>query len=351
MKRKGTIVAGVYVFAGPVSTILLGLLLFAPAARGQETLLEVFGGAGGRSVRADCEPGSYVVGFKGRAGDWMDQISIVCGRWNEKTQTLQSAAQGEVKGPFGDSTGGDELSESCPDGWAVSAYDIRTTLEEWNSSVNVKNYRAKFLHGIRFYCRPAIAGSGQAVHKTLGSWSTGDVSRFWGTWSCPPRELATGMHGRAGLFVDALGLICNLRPEPATVGVETKPHGEATSPGPLQGTELKKGPLVDPGNLIPKEPVGKQEPAPAPTPPAQPPAGGQTATVIADVDVYQLAGGGGKHLGVLNSNNSTTKVSLVEPCQNNWFHVKGDPVPDGEGWVYSGKGGDDYKSLDLEPCQ
>jgi hypothetical protein len=98
-------------------------------------------------------------------------------------------------------------------------------------------------------------------------------------------------------------------------------------------------------------PVGDAGTGPAPTSPAQPPAGGQTATVIADVDVYQLVGGGGEQLGILYSNNSTTKVSLVEPCQNNWFHVKGDAVPKGQGWVYSGKGGDDYKSLDLEPCQ
>ena len=48
---------------------------------------------------------------------------------------------------------------------------------------------------------------------------------------------------------------------------------------------------------------------------------------------------------MLRSNNKTTKVSLVEPCQDNWCHVKGTPVPTGEGYVYSGK---DYQSLQFK---
>ncbi len=220
-------------------TVLLGLLLLAPAASAQETRLEMRGGPGGNPERADCAPGSYVVGFKGQAGDWMNQISIVCGRWNEKTQTLQSAAKGKVSDPFGDSTDGDALSESCPEGWAVSAYQVRVTRE---------NREDKFLHAIRFYCRPAIAGSGQEVHQTLGSWSKNAV--LLDRQSCPPRELVTGMHGRAGLFVDALGLICNLRPEPAAVGIETKPSGNVEGPpGPVEETELNRGPIAAPGPI------------------------------------------------------------------------------------------------------
>jgi hypothetical protein len=72
--------------------------------------------------------------------------------------------------------------------------------------------------------------------------------------------------------------------------------------------------------------------------------GSKTATVIADVDVYKAAGGAGTPIGVLLSNNKTTKVTLVEPCQDNWCHVKGNPVPSGEGWVYSGTP-PDFQSL------
>ena len=49
---------------------------------------------------------------------------------------------------------------------------------------------------------------------------------------------------------------------------------------------------------------------------------------------------------MLRSNNNTTRVSLVAPCQDNWCHVKGDPVPTGEGWVYSSTP-PDFQSLDF----
>jgi hypothetical protein len=286
---------------------------------------------GGNPKRVDCDPGSYVVGFKARAGDWMDQISIVCGRWSQVTQTLQSAAEGTVKGPFGDSTGGEELSASCPNGWAVSSYKFRYMYEEFFVSGTNKSSRPKFLHAVEFHCRPALPGSGQTAVRTIGSSSGGKVSAFKGPFECPPRELVTAMYGRAGQFVDAVGMICNLRPEPGPAGVETKAPDSSVivAPSPLEGTNLRKGGIFKSGTGEP------ESPPPAP--------GGQTATVIADVDVYKGAGGKQK-LGILYSNNQTTKVTLVEPCQDNWCHVKGDPVPAGEGWVYSGTP-PDFQSL------
>jgi len=64
-----------------------------------------------------------------------------------------------------------------------------------------------------------------------------------------------------------------------------------------------------------------------------------TASVALDVDVYK-APGKGKPIGVLRKG---SQVSLIEPCgSNNWCHVGGAAVPNGEGWVYSGP---DYRSL------
>lgn len=328
-----------------LAAVLSGLLLLATPAEA-ETSLPMAAAEGGNPNRVDCDPGSYVVGFKARAGDWMDQISIVCGRWSQVTQTLQSAAEGTVKEPFGDSTGGEELSASCPNGWAVSSYKFRYMYEEFFVSGTHKSSRPKFLHAVEFHCRPALPGSGQTVVSTIGSSSGGKVSAFKGPFDCPPRELVTAMYGRAGQFVDAIGMICNLRPEPAPPGVETKlPDSAVIKPKPFEDKLDTGGVIAAPqpsgggDNVLPQKPVGKQGDNVLP----QKPVGRPTATVIADVDVYKQAGGEGK-LGVLNSNNNTTKVSLVEPCQDNWCHVKGDAVPTGEGWVYSGTP-PDFQSL------
>jgi hypothetical protein len=77
-------------------------------------------------------------------------------------------------------------------------------------------------------------------------------------------------------------------------------------------------------------------PAPAPAPTEAPK---MTATVLLDVDVYDVPGGIGKIIGMLEKD---LEVSLVEPCEENWCHVEGEGVPGGIGYVYSGP---DYLSL------
>lgn len=125
-------------------------------------------------------------------------------------------------------------------------------------------------------------------------------------------------------------------------GVPVGPQIITPPQGPVEEIERKKGPITAPtpleGTVLEKGPITAPEPPPPPPPPFP-----KTATVVNDADVYEAAGGGGVK-GVLRSNDKTTKVSLVEPCQNNWCHVKGDPVPDGEGWVYSGTP-PDFQSL------
>ncbi|MFO1173474.1 MAG: SH3 domain-containing protein [Hyphomicrobiaceae bacterium] len=69
-------------------------------------------------------------------------------------------------------------------------------------------------------------------------------------------------------------------------------------------------------------------------------AGGQTAKVVKDVDVYDAPGGKGKRTGSLNAG---TTVGF-EGCDGDWCHVTGGKVPNGDGYVYNGA---DYRSLKL----
>jgi hypothetical protein len=88
----------------------------------------------------------------------------------------------------------------------------------------------------------------------------------------------------------------------------------------------------DNGANPPPNPQGNPEPEPGP--PDQ-----QFVEVNLSVDVYARPGGVGKPEGVLEAN--TKEVVLLEPCNDNWCHVK---WPAGQGWVYSGP---DYQSLKL----
>lgn len=70
------------------------------------------------------------------------------------------------------------------------------------------------------------------------------------------------------------------------------------------------------------------------------PAGmGVTAFVVLDVDVYDAPGGTGTVTGMLARDE---RVTVPEPCVDNWCHVEGEGVPGGSGFVYSGP---DFESL------
>ncbi len=68
--------------------------------------------------------------------------------------------------------------------------------------------------------------------------------------------------------------------------------------------------------------------------------GGQSlATVTQSVDVYDSPGGDGQKIGNLRKG---AKVSRVSDCADDWCHIAGPRVPNGDGYVYNG---DDYRSL------
>jgi hypothetical protein len=61
--------------------------------------------------------------------------------------------------------------------------------------------------------------------------------------------------------------------------------------------------------------------------------------VVQSVDMYSKKYGEGRKTGILHQ--GTTGVTLLEPCDDNWCHVK---FRTGQGWVYNG---DDYRSLEI----
>lgn len=82
-----------------------------------------------------------------------------------------------------------------------------------------------------------------------------------------------------------------------------------------------------------QQPAPEPEPQPQPQPEPEPePAPVQpTATVISDVDVYDVPGGEGTVTGILRG---TAVVDLLGCQADNWCQVSGAAVPGGGGWVW-----------------
>ncbi len=208
----------------------------SPALVVAQSYLPPIGGPGGGQFKAPCRPNEYLAGFELRAGDDVDAIRPVCA-----SSTAAVANTAWFGGP-----GGKPVQLRCPS--QIPAVIALVVLAEGADTVVVNN--------IHLYCglplpnqrlpdypsavfdgptavasRPAVPGAiGGAPIQTSGNFQ-----------SCPAGQIATGIHGRSGIWLDAMGLICGAPPPPpanvVTLGrVNTGPTLPPGSDAPICNT-------------------------------------------------------------------------------------------------------------------
>jgi hypothetical protein len=175
------------------------------------------GGSGDFSARDMCPDGQYLIGMKIRSGAWMDQISITCGPV-KPDGTIGAQWRGPVRG----GNGGGPSEGTCAASRIVSGLGLLFT--EGNRQVLT----------IDLSCRSTTGPS--RSNFRLGQEPPG-FSRFpTEIQTCPDGEAATGIQGRYGQHVNALGLICGA----FTQVVPTAPDAGAAGAGcaGLSGDDL-----------------------------------------------------------------------------------------------------------------
>ncbi|MGH7256747.1 MAG: hypothetical protein ACREIM_00085, partial [Nitrospiraceae bacterium] len=173
----------------------------------------VWGGAGGNYFRVECPKGSYLVGLAGRAGAWVDRIATVCAPWLRGSQTFGAPSIGQI---FGTSVGGQERHVGC---WGSGVKNL--AVQSWH--IDTLRSGNPFVQYIEAHCislaLPASGGFWDFGSKSAAAEERVTAGPYGSTGpgqACPSGEAAVGIHGRAGKFLDALGLICG--PLPARLG-------------------------------------------------------------------------------------------------------------------------------------
>jgi len=175
-----------------------------------KSYLPLLGGPGGGEFKAPCGPNEYLTGVVLRAGDDVDAIQPECAN-----------AAGAISGnhPWFGGPGGSPVQLRCPPRTpAVLGLDV---VAEGADTVVVNN--------VRLYCglpvsnqtlpaNPAAVFDGPSAVASKPAFP-GDVggsliSTNQDRQVCPPGQFATGVYGRSGVWLDAMGLICGA-PSPA----------------------------------------------------------------------------------------------------------------------------------------
>jgi hypothetical protein len=206
-------------------TILLMLLLSAlmmpwPRQSGA-TDTDTLGGTGGVQFRDVCAPGSYLIGVAGRTGQWVDQIRPICAPWLPAQHVFGPPSIGQ---PHGTSTGGNPTDQRCPGTFAINKWTAFTLTSE-NRLIRLLDLNCTSVE--------PSADMNRALSFGKASDGLGFFDASFGlnvNHVCPAGELAVGFQGRAGLFLDAIGLVCG--PRPSKPGVIT-PSPANTPPSAL----------------------------------------------------------------------------------------------------------------------
>lgn len=160
------------------------------------------GGNGGASFSLNCPPNMILIGLKGREGNLVDQVRGVCSRYDVAGQRVGATDETNPESA-GSNTGGIEWQLMCDGQTALTSIGGRAGLVVDELFRNCKTVGPNGLA-----TNPAFTGGGTVG----GSNSSATVFNL----SCPNDKFADRIVGRAGDFVDQIGLSCIPVPLAAT---------------------------------------------------------------------------------------------------------------------------------------
>jgi hypothetical protein len=171
-----------------VFALLLTAIHSGPASA--RTVHGTYGGNGDASVVDECPARQFLVGVHVRVGAWMDQIQIICQR---RGTFLSTSSPTPPRG----GNGGGPATARCPNGtWVVGAHWYITS--------------GRQVLSVELTCANLVRGSERIVSVSGSGRSAGyNYSRVN---NCPLSEAGTGFTIRFGRHVNALGLVCDVRP-------------------------------------------------------------------------------------------------------------------------------------------
>ncbi len=153
----------------------------------------VYGGGGGEPYEATCGPGGVLIGFTARSGAWLDSVQLICRRIAADGRLGDIYTAGKVGGD-----GGEQGSPNmCPDGFV-------------GMSLQVENGR--YVNGLILGCLRWNAAERKIQddprHPSIQV-RGGDRATGHALTACPNGWAVKGIYGKAGQYVDNVGVVCN----------------------------------------------------------------------------------------------------------------------------------------------
>jgi len=224
--------------------LVVGLAAIFAGPAQAETNFPVIGGSGNGSFEDRCPTGQYLMGIKGHAGAWTDEVQIVCqriygvpdqgdpSRMDRYYFDLHNLYLGAPRG----GGGGGLTSAFCPQSEVIGLFPYMTDgnrqVKAFTLTCNGKNGHAEFY--VQFNVSRNTVSSNYNFHSDAP-----------GRQRCPTGEVGVGVRGRYGQDVNAISLICDVFNVPPITNAVLHPNQSTPSPArsnlPIKVTGVQSG--------------------------------------------------------------------------------------------------------------
>jgi hypothetical protein len=175
--------------------------------RAQE-YLPPMGGPGGGQFKAPCPIGQNLAGFELRAADDVDAIRPVCVTSYGPVAT--KAPAGPTDSPWYGGPGGRVQSLLCPAATPiVIGLDIVAEGVDTIVVNNIHLFCGRAVPSQTLQPYPSAVFDGPLAKESINIGVDGSRRSFSSHQECPSGQLAVGIHGRSGVWLDSMGLICD----------------------------------------------------------------------------------------------------------------------------------------------
>ena len=212
----------------------LAAVVLAVASSGHawaDDYLQPIGGPGGGRFEAHCPVHQFLAGFELRAADDVDAIRPLCVVAYGPRNVSPPAAENNWHG----GSGGGYTSVVCPSHLPV----VTGMFVAWEGKDTY------IVNNIHLFCGVVDATQAAGAAPSAGFdapqyQGSGFMHGFSGegkeTQHCPAGQLAVGLHGRSGIWLDAMGLICAAAPAASVKTTVTSlgKVGKPSKPRPSQ---------------------------------------------------------------------------------------------------------------------